>query len=253
MDFTARVPGAAALALALGALLAACAGRPAPPAGFAPREAAGLFISPAGQPFRARPGEPYPSAAWFAAADRDHDGRLSRDEFVADSLAFFHRLDKDGDGRIDGFETQAYEDSIPEMAPRVGGLRPGEGMNPVLGRRRGEGGGQAAAQARARRPQPRQVRQGAGLFAFLTDPEPVRAADVDFDSRVSLAEARALAERRFALLDADGDGWFTLAEAPPVPVQQLAERQRRNRRPPPVERGSGPSGPPPAQRPVPHP
>jgi hypothetical protein len=251
MHFTARALGAAALALALGSSLAACAGRPAPPAGFAPREAAGLFISPAGEPFRARPGEPYPSAAWFAAADRDHDGRLSRDEFVADSLAFFHRLDKDGDDRIDGFETQAYEDSIPEMAPRIGGLRPGEGMNPMLGRRRSEGGGDAPA--RARRPQPGQVRQGAGLFAFLSDPEPVRAADTDFDSRVSLAEARALAERRFALLDANGDGWFTLAEAPPVPVQQLAESQRRNRRPPPVERGSGPSGPPPAQRPEPRP
>ena len=33
-----------------------------------------LFVSPSGEPFRSRPGEPYPVAVWFAQADADHDG-----------------------------------------------------------------------------------------------------------------------------------------------------------------------------------
>ena len=114
------------LGLALLALvsLAACAtDRPPPRGGFRgraedvggppgregrgldPGPGAGLFISPSGKPFRAKPGEPYPVAAWFAAADRDGDGRVTLAEFEADADAFFRELDRNHDGRInDGSE-----------------------------------------------------------------------------------------------------------------------------------------------------
>jgi len=75
-----------------------------------------LFISPAGEPFRAPAEGPYPVAAWFSAADANHDGALSRDEFVADAGRFFILLDTDKDGVIDGFEVSAYERNIaPEI------------------------------------------------------------------------------------------------------------------------------------------
>ena len=60
------------------------------------RRAANVFISPAGEPFRAPPDQPYPVADWFNRADADHDAALSRAEFKADSLAFFDRLDATG-------------------------------------------------------------------------------------------------------------------------------------------------------------
>lgn len=75
-----------------------------------------LFISPAGQPFRARRGELYPVAAWFAAANTSHDGRLTRAEVLADATAFFQVLDADHDGVVDGFEVSLYERQIaPEI------------------------------------------------------------------------------------------------------------------------------------------
>jgi hypothetical protein len=75
-----------------------------------------LFVSPAGEPFRAGPGEPYPVAAWFKAADANGDGKLTRDEFVADAARFFEKLDRNHDGVIDGLELKAYETEVlPEL------------------------------------------------------------------------------------------------------------------------------------------
>jgi len=42
-----------------------------------------VFLSPMGEPFRAEAGKPYPSAVWFAGADKNHDGYLSRAEVKA--------------------------------------------------------------------------------------------------------------------------------------------------------------------------
>ena len=71
-----------------------------------------LFISPAGEPFRAPPGAPYPVVDWFNGADANHDGALSRDEFVADSVRFFNVLDMDHNGVLDGFEVSNYENHV---------------------------------------------------------------------------------------------------------------------------------------------
>lgn len=133
----------------------------------------GVFISPAGEPFRsagpAIPGErpggappdrggppghglfrgPPPGAPsapmagglvmqWFDQADANHDGALDRTEFLADGRRFFTTLDVDHDGRLSDREIGRYETEVaPEILPRVR-QGPGEGMGegPGPGRRR---------------------------------------------------------------------------------------------------------------------
>lgn len=164
-----------------------------------------LFISPSGQPFRAPPGAPYPVAAWFAQADANHDGRISRDEFRADAEAFFRLVDTDGDGAIGMREVSAYEDNI---VPEITGLgSPGFGGG---GRRgsSGRGGGDAFGGP-----------QGAAWYSLLNEPQPIRSADADFSMSVSQAEWRAATERRFGVLDRNANGVLTLDELPRTPTQ----------------------------------
>lgn len=174
-----------------------------------------LFISPAGEPFRAPAEAPYPVATWFSAADANHDGALSRDEFVADAGRFFIVLDTDKDGVIDGFEVSAYERNIaPEilqginMAP--GGGRGGRGGPPGGGdgppRKRGGLVGGAL--------------QGAAPYALLAEPQPVMGADADFNRRISRDEALKAARSRFALLDTDKNTLLSVDELPATPVQK---------------------------------
>ena len=170
-----------------------------------PRPRQQLFISPAGEPFRAMAPAPYPVVAWFAAADLNHDTDLSRDEFVADAERFFTRLDVDKDGIVDGFEVSTYETRIaPEIllgstfqgseAPRGGGP----------GRPKGRMGGGM---------------RGAAPYALLAEPQPVMGADADFNRRISRAEAVKAARSRFILLDTDADQLLRVESLPRTPVQ----------------------------------
>jgi hypothetical protein len=59
------------------------------------------FISPMGEPFRARTVQDDTLAMWFTRADRNRDGSLTPDEMRADADRFFATLDSDGDGEID--------------------------------------------------------------------------------------------------------------------------------------------------------
>src|SRR5215204_543561 len=74
------------------------------------------FISPMGEPFRARSAADDPFARWFHQADRDRDGLLTVDEMRADALRFFETLDSNHDGEIDPEELVVYES---EVAPEV--------------------------------------------------------------------------------------------------------------------------------------
>jgi hypothetical protein len=223
--------------------------RPRPPGegeeGGPPRQPRrSLFISPAGEPFRAEPGAPYPVAVWFAGADADHDGVLTRDEFVADALRFFDRIDGDHNGVVDGFEVSTYETQIaPEIlqgfqgggeasgargqgGPRDqggghrGGRRGGGGSGPSGGGGGGKRGGGLMGG----------MLQGATPYSLLAEPEPVMASDGDFDRRITRAEATKAAKARFALLDKDGDGKLRLAELPQTPLQARLEGPREDRR-----------------------
>jgi EF hand len=110
------------ISLASGSLAAGgLAGTLATPARSAADEGApNVFFSPHGQPYRAPAGAPYPVIDWFKAADRNGDGKLDRDGFVADAAAFFAFLDVKGDGVLDADEISFYEHRI---APEVLGMR----------------------------------------------------------------------------------------------------------------------------------
>ena len=71
-----------------------------------------LFVSPCGEPYRGRPGDPYPAALWFKQADLNHDGVIDLKEFKADHAGFFDALDADGDGVLDGPEIAFYERQV---------------------------------------------------------------------------------------------------------------------------------------------
>lgn len=215
-----RRPTAIPMLAALGVLaLAACAtGESRDPAPKGPRSS--LFLSPAGEPFRAGPGEPYPVGAWFAQADSDHDGKLTREEFRADFARFFKVLDEDHNGSLDGVETQRYETVIaPEVLPRLAQVQggfPGE---------RGSG-----SERRLAEPPPARKGQsydGAPAYSLFNVSEPVASADADFDGKITLEEFLQAADRRFAQLDKNKDGYLTLQGLPQTPEQITIEGRRR--------------------------
>lgn len=218
--------------------------RPRPPgegeAGGPPRQPRrSLFISPAGEPFRAEPGAPYPVAVWFAGADADHDGVLTREEFVADSLRFFDKIDGDHNGVIDGFEVSTYETQVtPEILQGFQGGGDGPGVRGQggprgqggghRGGRRGGGGGGPPGDGGGKRGGGLigGMLQGATPYSLLAEPEPVMASDGDFDRRITRAEAAKAAKARFALLDKDGGGKLRLADLPQTPLQARLEGPR---------------------------
>lgn len=244
------------LTLALGLAGAAVRSGDAQPAAGSPA-AAGftqLFISPCGEPYRGRPGEPYPVALWFKMADLNHDGVIDRAEFRADHAGFFDALDADGNGVLDGPEVGFYESRVvpdvlgpgsiglltdPRQAPGREGARlflaqlPGGVGQPPEGSHPGEGRGynpDAGAKGPlgdlgAQRQQRREL-IGAAAYGLLAEAEPVRAADTDLDGRVTKAEFLAAADRRFKLLDKRGDGKLTLDELP-MTASQAAMAKRR--------------------------
>lgn len=210
------------VAVALALACASCAGAGPPPrfdddepedGPVVPR--AQLFISPAGQPFRAAPGRPYPVVDWFAQADRDHDGVLTREEFRADAQAWFAVLDTNHDGQIDMPEVSHWEEElVPEITRSPGSdPRARRDRTKVLGRN-----------------ELNTSRQGAGPYSVINEPHPIRGADTDFSYSVSAAEFRAASERRFGVLDVDGDGKVALGDLRRTLVQGAAPAKGGRRR-----------------------
>ncbi len=216
--------------LLLGGLTGAAAQPPRPPAG----PPGGVFISPMGEPFRA-PGQSGREliARWFAGADRNADGRIRLAEMEADATRFFATLDVDGDGEIEPVEVERYENQI---APEIRFLRrPGPGMGGSRGGRPGRGGGPGGPPGgmggggppggfgvggppggglggRPRRP------PGGGRFgpiSLLDLPQPVMAADADFNRGVTRDEFRRAAGQRLVRLDRNADGALALDELGP--------------------------------------
>ena len=192
-----------------------------------------IFISPMGEPVRGNLKEPYASAQWFARVNSAHDGRLTEAEFMADALAFFEALDSNHDGVIDGFEVEDYERAIaPEIQPRIGSLRPGEGMDASLGSHgggRGNGAPQGGPISNKAAQASDIIRQGAGAYSWLPDPEPVSSASAQLNDRITRDEWRAAAHRRFQKLDLAHHGYLSLSDLPKTPVQQMFEQAQKER------------------------
>jgi len=208
-----------------------------------------LFISPCGEPYRAKAGEPYPSALWFKQADLNHDGVIDLAEFRADHEGFFDALDSDGNGYLDGSEVAFYESRVvPDVLgpnslgfqtipPRDGAqfflaqYTPGapEGSHPNDENAHsydGAGGARGPVPGLGSRRPTRREFVGAAAYGLLGEAEPVLAADTDLDGRVTKAEFLAAANRRFKLLDKRHDGKLTLDELP-LTQAQAAQAKRR--------------------------
>ena len=199
-----------------------------------------IFISPMGEPFRAGPLDPYPVALWFSRANARGDGQLTEAEFVADAERFFKQLDTNHDGVIDGFEIEDYEhDVAPEIQPKIRGLRPGEGMDDSLKfddregqnaprrRRGGQRGGEGPGGQDPNIVAGDLLRQGAGVYGLLPDPEPVASASSELNGKITLSEWREAARRRFARLLPPGHTTLGRADLPKTPAQLVLEGRRR--------------------------
>ena len=172
------------------------------------------FISPMGEPFRARSTNDDPFVRWSRQADRDGDGFLTADEMRGDAVRFFERLDSDHDGKINSEELVAYE---TEIAPEVQ-------VNSNWKRTWVESAAKAQSGDDGDRRDRRRRRgdsvdgyhidglQGAARYGLLNIPEPVAGADLDLNGIVTIDEFRRSAVYRFQLLDTQRQGRLSLPE-----------------------------------------
>ena len=198
------------------------------------------FISPMGEPFRPKGATDDTLADWFNQADRNHDGALTLDEMTADADRFFATLDTDHNGEIEPEELAHYE---WEVAPDI----------QVMSKTRRTPGQPAPAATqddpnenhKRRRERLRSAEvdaslgiggalQGAARYSLLNIPEPVAAADTDFNRGISQTEFREAAVARFHLLDRGRQGKLTLAQLEALlPVERApgARPKRRDNQP----------------------
>jgi hypothetical protein len=187
------------------------------------------FISPMGEPFRARSATDDTLARWFLQADRNHDGALTPDEMLADAERFFATLDADGNGEIDPDELAHYEYEIAPDIQVLSRTRNAPGAAPAKPPRSGkrkrtnDGIDEAALALNG-------GLQGGARYGLLNMPEPVAAADTDFDRAIWLTEFRQAALARFALLDNSHVGRLSLAQLQALRPEITADGRTRRRK-----------------------
>ncbi|BEV11852.1 ef-hand domain protein [Asticcacaulis sp. DW145] len=198
-----------------------------PPTGEAPPETPSgrtvgqaVFFSPSGEVFKAPLKDPYPVVLWFNGADTNKDGALSPDEFLADAMRFFAIVDRDGRGVITSQDNTYYE---TELAPEITGFSPlvAQPRNPRTTDEDGDKTGAANRYIKSV--------QGAAQFSLINEPQPIRAADANFDYRITIEEWTRATSQRFRLLDANKDGKLTLDELPKTPLQKGLEQRAAER------------------------
>ncbi len=199
------------------------------------------FISPMGEAFRARTAVDDTLANWFYQADRNRDGFLTPDEMQADADRFFAKLDTSHDGQIDPDEIAHYE---WEVAPEIQVMSrtrrsPGDPAPIVHEANTDEDQPSERERARERRKQReegyaslglRGELQGGARYSLLNLPEPVAAADTDFNRAITLAEFRQAALSRFQLLDRARQGRLSLVQLEALPHAPKLDRKDKKRK-----------------------
>jgi hypothetical protein len=197
-----------------------------------------VFYSPCGQPFRAKPDQPYPVVQWFKQADHNHDGKVDRTEFLADAEGFFNALDRNKDGVLDSVEVAYYEQRI---APEILGYRVLLSADGRSARVLAANDGARLWLAQGDAPPPSsdddnppkikadETKQGASPFGLFFAPEPVAAADLDFSGIITKPNFLKLADLHFTQLDAAGRGYLTLDALPKTDAQKAIEAYQRRR------------------------
>ena len=141
-----------------------------------------------GEPFRARSANDDTLADWFNQADLNHDGYLTVNEMIADADRFFKKLDTNHDGMIDPDEIANYEWQIAPDIQVMSRTKRAPGDVAALPK-------QASDDERGDRKREREraaaddnstlgigdALQGAARYGLLDLPEPVAAADTNFD------------------------------------------------------------------------
>ena len=212
--------------MSLTALLLALVAAQTPPASTVPITVTGHpwapFVSPMGEPYRARSATDDTLADWFNRADRNHDGIVTESEMVADADRFFARLDTDHDGELGPDEVANYEHDIAPEIQVMSRTRPAPGQPAPIALEDDPYGRQSRDWRKHRQEDMASLGmggslQGAGRYSLLNMPEPVAAADTDFNGSVTLQEFRAAAAARFELLDKSHQGGLTLAQLEAMP------------------------------------
>lgn len=191
------------------------------------------FISPMGEPFRARAKTDNTLTLWFYQADRNRDGLLTPDEMVADSERFFAKLDTDHDGEIGPEELIAYEWEVaPEIQLSSRRKRlPSEPPEQTKASDTDDDLPQTARKLEKDRRRDFALDgglQGGARYSLLNMPEPVASADADFNRSITLGEFRQAALYRFQLLDHAHQGTLSLAQL----VALVPAQPKRGQRPP---------------------
>ena len=176
------------------------------------------FISPMGEPFRAHSATDDTLADWFYKADRNRDGALTVDELEADAVRFFNTLDTNHDGQIDPDELANYEYEIAPDIQVMSKTQRLPGQPAPMAREKDADEGRSRDRRHHREEEDAAMLgfgdalQGGARYGLLNMPEPVVAADADFNRAISLDEFRQAAIARFQLLDTTHQQKLTLAQ-----------------------------------------
>ncbi|WP_119423055.1 EF-hand domain-containing protein [Desertibaculum subflavum] len=154
---------------------AACSGRPERPAPIPP------LYSPVGEYLPVPRGTTCAEALerWFDRVDTKGDGRFDAAELQAEAARLFAAFDADRDGYVTPQELLAARRAASPAAPPP---------DPAAARRRGR--------------------------SIDTSPDPVMAADINLDFRVSRAEFEAHVERRLQAADTRRHGYLGKSDLP---------------------------------------
>jgi Ca2+-binding EF-hand superfamily protein len=198
------------------------------------------FISPMGEAFRSKTRDDDTLADWFYKTDRNRDGFITSDEMIADAERFFATLDTNHDGQIDPDELAAYEYQIAPEIQVNSRTKPLPGHVAQLARSV-DAEDQSGTDDEGDTGKPRRrnredygsslgiggALQGAARYSLLNMPEPVAAADADFNRAITREEFRQAALARFQLLDKARQGRLTLAQLEAMPHAPKEDGSRR--------------------------